>query len=128
MGKNGIKELIREEQQVERRRAEYERYLQSDGWKEKRERALGRAERRCQLCYSPDDLEVHHRTYERLGHERDMDLTVLCGACHGVFHELLRMRQRAAFGERHPLPARPRHLDIPDYNALGDDDDDEKGQ
>ncbi len=115
---------------VERIRAAYERYLRSDDWKVKRERALDRAERRCQICYSPEGLEVHHRTYERLGQERDMDLTVLCGSCHGSFHELLRMRQRAAFDETEPPPPPPpRHLDIPDYNALGDDDDDdEKGQ
>jgi replicative DNA helicase len=32
-------------------------------------------------------LEVHHRTYERIGQERSEDLTVLCDVCHGLFHE-----------------------------------------
>lgn len=27
-------------------------------------------------------LEVHHRTYERRGHERDSDLIALCWGCH----------------------------------------------
>lgn len=27
-------------------------------------------------------LEVHHRTYERRGRERDSDLVALCWACH----------------------------------------------
>jgi hypothetical protein len=31
-------------------------------------------------------LEVHHKTYERLGDERDEDLEVLCARCHEQHH------------------------------------------
>ena len=34
-----------------------------------------------------DNLEVHHRTYERLGEELASDLTVLCNRCHHVHHQ-----------------------------------------
>lgn len=66
--------------------AEYFAYLQTDHWKEMRRLALEHAEHRCQLCNSPDNLEVHHRTYERMGRERLGDLTVLCTDCHGWHH------------------------------------------
>lgn len=57
----------------------------------------------CQMYYSPDGwrndvemqrLEVHHRTYERLGAERDTDLVALCWCCHDEItdrHAMLRM-------------------------------------
>jgi hypothetical protein len=41
---------------------------------------------RCERCGAKRTLEVHHRTYERLGRERDADLEVLCGDCHEVHH------------------------------------------
>ena len=64
----------------------YQDYLKSDAWKLKAEDAKLRAGNRCQVCYSADRLEVHHRTYTRLGNEEPMDLTVLCHPCHALFH------------------------------------------
>jgi len=46
-----------------------------------------RAGGRCQVCNSPDGLEAHHRTYERLGDELPGDLTCLCRKCHQIFTE-----------------------------------------
>jgi hypothetical protein len=31
-------------------------------------------------------MHVHHRTYERIGHEKLSDLCLLCGPCHRLFH------------------------------------------
>lgn len=67
-------------------RMDYDAYLQSDGWKDKRREALHRASNRCQVCNSQTSLDVHHRTYERLGFEHNEDLTVLCRECHELFH------------------------------------------
>lgn len=64
----------------------YEVYLSSDGWKQRRSHALEWADHRCQVCNSPHDLHVHHRTYERIGREDPADLTVLCLECHDLFH------------------------------------------
>lgn len=61
-------------------------YLRSPHWATTRKVALERAERRCQVCNAKDNLDVHHRTYERLGEERPADLTVLCRRCHDLFH------------------------------------------
>lgn len=64
----------------------YSEYLKSEWWQQRRLKALTRAEHRCQVCNAGNRLEVHHRTYERLGHERDADLVVLCRDCHELFH------------------------------------------
>lgn len=64
----------------------YEEYLNTLEWAEKRAQALDRAKYRCQVCNSPDGLQVHHRTYENKGDEKPEDLTVLCGKCHGLYH------------------------------------------
>ncbi|PLS85216.1 MAG: hypothetical protein CYG60_13800 [Actinobacteria bacterium] len=66
----------------------YKEYLRTPHWKRKREAKLRSVGRRCQFCNrGPHNLDVHHRTYERLGEELDQDLTVLCRACHTNFHE-----------------------------------------
>lgn len=41
---------------------------------------------RCGRCAGKRSLEVHHRTYDRLGWELDEDLEVLCGTCHADHH------------------------------------------
>ena len=66
--------------------ATYREYLGSWDWLWTRKRALHRAGYRCERCRSAEHLEVHHLTYERLGHERDEDLEVLCRDCHAVHH------------------------------------------
>ena len=64
----------------------YSEYLKTEWWQQRRAKALARAEHRCQVCNSDKRLEIHHRTYERLGHERDADLIALCHDCHTLFH------------------------------------------
>lgn len=56
----------------------YDRYMQSRAWRRKRRRKLRRTGGRCEACGLRGRLEVHHRTYERLGHERMGDLRVVC--------------------------------------------------
>jgi 5-methylcytosine-specific restriction endonuclease McrA len=66
-------------------RIQYHAYLLTPAWHAIAERAKARDGHRCRICNSPDNLEVHHRTYERVGHERLSDLTTLCGECHGLY-------------------------------------------
>lgn len=70
-------------------------YLLSDHWQQTREVALKRADHACQLCGYTGALQVHHRSYERLGAELPTDLTVLCERCHGTHHEDRRRRGEA---------------------------------
>lgn len=78
-----------EDAEITRLRAlPYPEYLQTDHWKEMRRRMLKRAHFRCQVCNKGNtQLDVHHRTYERRGHEEYGDLIVLCNDCHRTFHE-----------------------------------------
>ncbi len=61
----------------------YEAYMASNAWRWRRREALWRARHRCERCGAwRARLEVHHRTYRRLGAERNEDLEVLCPDCH----------------------------------------------
>jgi len=65
----------------------YEGYLQTDHWQEVRQAARERAGNRCQLCNDGDEqLDTHHRTYERIGEELPEDVFVICNPCHGDYH------------------------------------------
>jgi len=69
----------------------YNEYLNSSTWRNIRVDALRGAEGKCQVCNSPDDLEVHHRRYPTLGTEQwPNDLTVLCSLCHSMYEEVNR--------------------------------------
>jgi 5-methylcytosine-specific restriction endonuclease McrA len=74
--------------------SEYELYLRSRPWRALRARlivARGGACERCGRDYLVV-LEVHHRSYRRIGRELDSDLQVLCASC----HELADRQRRAA--------------------------------
>ncbi len=65
----------------------YDYVLASEAWARKRERLLCERGRRCERCGRPQtdcELQLHHKTYERLGCERDDDLEILCLACHAI--------------------------------------------
>lgn len=64
----------------------YEEYLQSPHWRKTRDRALSRAGWKCNRCPTQRALQVHHKTYERLGCELPEDLEVLCATCHEGHH------------------------------------------
>ena len=58
---------------------EYEQYLQSDDWQEKRAQCFNRFGKRCSICSSTKQLNVHHKTYKRFGNEKvEVDLIPLC--------------------------------------------------
>lgn len=68
----------------------YTEYLRSSTWRERRAVKLQQAKYRCQKCGEREGLEVHHKTYERLGNEANDDLIVLCKSCHWVADEFRR--------------------------------------
>lgn len=67
----------------------YASYLSSPEWRRRRNRALMLAGWCCQSpgCRTRDELEVHHRSYEHLGDERDEELCVLCQEHHHHRHD-----------------------------------------
>lgn len=71
------------------RRVNYYDYIKSNDWKRKKSELEKSARYRCQVCNKGKDetiLNVHHRTYARLGCELPSDLVVLCRACHALYH------------------------------------------
>jgi 5-methylcytosine-specific restriction endonuclease McrA len=82
----------------------YAKYIRSAVWRNNPARLaeLAASGGRCRTCNgaAPDvELQVHHRTYARLGAERVGDLTTLCVECHRVITDLLRRRR---YGLRSP--------------------------
>ncbi|MBR1188549.1 hypothetical protein [Bradyrhizobium sp. AUGA SZCCT0160] len=79
----------------------YFEYISSNRWRSSTARLaeLEAAGHRCRTCYAADDearLEVHHRTYQRLGSELVGDLTALCSYCHHAITDALRRRRYAS--------------------------------
>lgn len=82
----------------------YKRYLRSVHWQNLRQQALSRANGRCEMCgykpWKPGTLQVHHRTYERIGKEGLDDLIVVCPRCHMKIHGIHGKRKKRAHPER----------------------------
>lgn len=88
-------------------RSFYRAYLASPRWQARRESRIAAAGGRCEFvaagtrpgepsvrCRRTDGLTVHHRTYARLGAERDEDLAVYCRFHHVLEHLLWRRCRR----------------------------------
>ena len=81
------------------RRIDYYTYISSPEWRTKANAAKQRAGNRCQVCNRPSteiQLDAHHRTYERLGHEPPEDITVLCRGCHELYERSGKIPKRPA--------------------------------
>lgn len=73
---------------------DYEKYLKSSHWKEKRKQKLRGGFKRTKRCYCCNQIQIgtiihiHHVTYVRIGKEKNNDLQVLCEICHNRVHIL----------------------------------------
>lgn len=65
----------------------YPEYLETSHWEQVAKAARERGNHQCALCsWHRGPFHVHHRNYDRLFHERDTDVIVLCERCHQKFH------------------------------------------
>lgn len=65
----------------------YDAYLETDHWQQTRLLAVEAAGWTCELCFARAvPLQVHHRTYARLGEEWSCDLIAICRPCHEAVH------------------------------------------
>jgi restriction endonuclease Mrr len=104
-----VEEQLSSERLAELRAMPYRQYLRTHEWRRTRSAALVRAGNACSLDVThTEHLEVHHRTYERLGAELINDLVVLCHACHQLHHK------------EHGRPSRERPV-APTSRGLADD-------
>lgn len=68
------------------RRAQYEAYLRTPAWIDRRDRVMVRAEGWCEGCGLRPATEVHHLTYKHLFAEFLFELVALCEPCHRRVH------------------------------------------
>jgi len=66
--------------------SEYTLYLTTDKWNRKKQNRLALDQHQCRLCFSLDNLQVHHMTYDRLFDENFSDLLTVCKSCHETIH------------------------------------------
>lgn len=75
----------------------YARHISSHAWACKRDERLAIDGNKCQTCLHDGSLwrlEVHHKTYERLGDENVLrDLITLCVSCHEAVTNVIRSRR-----------------------------------
>lgn len=67
--------------------SQYKSYIRSKRWLKRLRRYYTSHDAVCVICSSTVELNLHHKTYERLGFEKDEDLVPLCGPHHEDFHE-----------------------------------------
>jgi hypothetical protein len=66
---------------------DYNLYLDSPAWKQKREERLRLDHGRCAACGTRENLRCHHVSYANLGSEDvEDDLLTLCQDCHDELH------------------------------------------
>lgn len=65
---------------------QYQAYLESDEWKNKRIQLFILRGNKCEKCGSSKHIQVHHKTYKRIFNEKLSDLMVVCGDCHQKIH------------------------------------------
>lgn len=81
-------------------RRRYEARIRSAQWKNMKRSLIKWRGNRCERCGLETPLELHHKTYERLGNERLSDLELICSTCHRLADQ-----QRAAQGRQRSATA-----------------------
>lgn len=66
----------------------YADYLKTSDWKLRSRSIKEEWGFTCAICNHGGRLDLHHRTYEHLGHEHFTDVIPLCIECHKKFHEI----------------------------------------
>jgi len=66
----------------------YYEYLKTEHWKKVRERKFNsKSKYVCECCSVSKGLQLHHKSYKRVGCERLNDLVWLCEKCHSELHK-----------------------------------------
>lgn len=63
------------------------KHMQGEYWANLKALKIEFTQHRCELCFSPHYLHLHHLTYQRLGCERIDDVVLLCYKCHQLQHD-----------------------------------------
>jgi hypothetical protein len=72
----------------------YQNYLKTKYWKNKRKEVLMKQGNKCRICGSGTNIQIHHRRYKLLngesvlGKEINAILLPICDDCHNLWHKL----------------------------------------
>lgn len=76
----------------------YKRYLRTQNWQKLRFEVLKRSGGKCERCgyqpYKRGGLQIHHLSYDRVGHESLEDLIAICPRCHMEIHKITGKRKQ----------------------------------
>lgn len=73
---------------------QYQDYLNSDIWKQKRLKVLNRAKFVCERCKKEQATQIHHKTYEHIFNEPLSDLLAVCADCHRTIHGIKSVEEK----------------------------------
>lgn len=95
-------ELIRaaDERANKKWRAQYDAYLRSPEWAQRRQLVVLRAQGLCEGCRSARATDVHHTTYIHAGEEFLFELVALCTTCHSSTTKPLSYGMRSLLSSR----------------------------
>lgn len=66
----------------------YKEYLKTKHWQNiKNKMYKSKYKYECYCCGAKRGLQLHHKSYKRVGNEKLNDLIYLCGNCHELVHE-----------------------------------------
>lgn len=89
----------------------YDEYMLSEAWRLKRSQRLMIDKRQCRTCTETNNLEVHHRHYNKpLGTESiDDDLITLCHKCHEAITKRLGQHKAKTKQTKQPQQTNPQY-------------------
>jgi hypothetical protein len=79
----------KEAEKWKKKRAKYHTYLKTPKWKAKRVEIFNERGCRCERCMidvRKIEYHVHHKTYDNIFNEKNLDLELLCKKCHEKEH------------------------------------------
>jgi len=74
----------------------YKDYLKSNHWKQIRKNKFISNQKvnlkKCAICGSEKNLQIHHLTYKNLWNENNKTLRILCNKCHKILSFLPKLK------------------------------------
>lgn len=67
----------------------YTEYTRSDHWRNFKAEYYKTRKKKCGRCGKTKNIQLHHKTYARIGKELPEDVIPLCGRCHGMTHRFV---------------------------------------
>lgn len=80
---------------------EYGKYLKSEHWEEIKRSKTAKGKKRCSICATETQIDLHHLNYKKIFDVQLEDLRWLCRRCHFTAHELINNGTLIFYSENH---------------------------